>query len=132
MRTYKLRTNAEVFFCVNEKGQKNGLYVSFYSNGQLEIKCTYINGKKDGPYEEYFEDGRLLEKCVYQNDKPMYGEKAKEYRNNWEKTHHFEQMQQEFYHLLSKRKKTVSIGSVLKKASRYLADIFRKERARIR
>tara|TARA_B100001175_G_C19294926_1_gene535326 strand:- start:114 stop:653 length:540 start_codon:yes stop_codon:yes gene_type:complete len=43
----------------NEDGEENGLYKSYFENGQLEEEKTYKNGKEEGPYKSYFENGQL-------------------------------------------------------------------------
>ena len=38
---------------------------TYYENGQLQTKSTYVAGKKDGPIEWYYENGQLLAKSTY-------------------------------------------------------------------
>ena len=50
---------------VDEK--EEGVWEYYYENGQLWKKCTYQNGEKDGLYAAYYENGQLGEKCFYKN-----------------------------------------------------------------
>ena len=45
----------------------DGLYESFYFNGQLNKRCFYKLGVLNGEYEEYTEDGTLILKVKYIN-----------------------------------------------------------------
>ena len=38
-------------------GKKEGLWVYYYDNGQLDDKGTYNDGKHDGPWVSYSSDG---------------------------------------------------------------------------
>jgi antitoxin component YwqK of YwqJK toxin-antitoxin module len=38
-------------------GKKEGYWESYYSNGQLDSKGSYINGESDGNWEKYFDNG---------------------------------------------------------------------------
>ena len=42
-------------------GKREGLWFSFYDNGQLEWEGTYKDGKKDGPWVYYNKDGTVYE-----------------------------------------------------------------------
>ena len=108
---YSDEDKIERAYSVDENGNKQGPYVSFYKNGQLKVKCTYKDGKYDGPYEEYYEDGQLGIKCTYNNGKEdgpcetyygngqlnekgvyrmgerLYGKEAKEYLKEWNEKH---------------------------------------------
>lgn len=48
--------------------RKNGLYVYYYKNNKVHIKCTYINDKLYDTYIEYYENGNLKKVCNYNND----------------------------------------------------------------
>jgi len=48
-------------------GLKNGLWVKYYSNGQLENKINFKNGKPDGIIEFYFDNGQIETKLTYKN-----------------------------------------------------------------
>jgi len=49
------------------KGNKQGYWEEYYSNGQLKSKGPYINGKEDGYWEEYYDNGELYSKGNYIN-----------------------------------------------------------------
>ena len=58
VRTYydqeqtKLKTE---YFQLN--GKINGIYKSYYKNGQLYSEVNYIDNKINGIYKEYYENG---------------------------------------------------------------------------
>ena len=56
-------------YCVDENGELEGPYESYWPNGQLCVKCTYKDGKEDGPCKSYHDDGQLWEKCTYKDGK---------------------------------------------------------------
>ena len=119
---YQYKTDGVItkYFTVDKSYVKQGLYESYYNNGQLEVRCTYKNGQKDGPYEEYFEDGRLLDSYAYKKGKPLYEERAKEYIEQWKKENDFPKLQQHFNCLITKRKQRplLLFRSLLKKVFR--------------
>jgi len=49
-------------------GGKNGPVGTYYSNGQLEIKATYVAGEREGPSESYYENGQLKWKGTYNSE----------------------------------------------------------------
>lgn len=50
-----------------DTGKKEGLWVRYYDNGQLESKGKYKNGLRDGVWEDYFDNGQLYSKGLYVN-----------------------------------------------------------------
>ena len=52
-----------------KKGKKDGLWETYYENGQLLFKENYKNGKRDGLSEWYLLDGQLSEKGNYKDGK---------------------------------------------------------------
>ena len=44
---------------------EDGPYETYYKNGQLERRGTYVAGKEDGPYENYHDNGELEQKGTY-------------------------------------------------------------------
>ncbi|MFK8056870.1 MAG: toxin-antitoxin system YwqK family antitoxin [Saprospiraceae bacterium] len=50
-------------------GQKDGLWKTFHSNGQLKREGLYVLGKKEGIHKEWGETGILLVEEVFQNGK---------------------------------------------------------------
>ncbi len=57
-------------YFMNEKGQVDVLFESFFKTGGLSIKCGMKDDELHGPYESYFENGRLEKKCFYKNGRP--------------------------------------------------------------
>jgi len=53
----------------NEKGQKHGYWESYYKNGQLLSKGSFLNGKRHGDWEYYWDNGQLDYKKTYDNGK---------------------------------------------------------------
>mmetsp|Transcript_1107 Transcript_1107/g.1256 ORF Transcript_1107/g.1256 Transcript_1107/m.1256 type:complete len:170 (+) Transcript_1107:71-580(+) len=49
-------------------GKLHGENKLWYSSGQLEELCFYVEGKLEGGYTAYHENGQLLEKANYVND----------------------------------------------------------------
>jgi antitoxin component YwqK of YwqJK toxin-antitoxin module len=43
----------------------NGIKKSYFPNGQLEEELNYIDGKKNGIYKSYWENGQLEEEVNY-------------------------------------------------------------------
>ena len=65
--------------CVYKDGEYDGPLEEYYENGQLFVKCTYKEGKKDGLYESYWTNGKLCIKCIYKEGKmttELEGEKS--------------------------------------------------------
>ena len=50
-------------------GKKDGPWVSYYENGQLQSRGTFKDGKKEGPAVGYHDNGQLLIKGTYKDDK---------------------------------------------------------------
>ncbi|MEO2157788.1 MAG: hypothetical protein ABGX31_00460 [bacterium] len=46
-------------------GQWQGLYETYYFNGQLESRINYSDGEFDGPLERYYFDGKMIAKGTY-------------------------------------------------------------------
>ena len=57
----------------NDKGQKHGYWETYWGNGQLRYKGSFLNGKMHGDWESYFSNGQLDCKKTYDN-----GEEVKE------------------------------------------------------
>ena len=55
-----------------QKGKAHGLYITWYSDGQIKEKGRANNGKKQGPWIKWHENGQMYEKGTYKNDK-KYG-----------------------------------------------------------
>ena len=52
-----------------KSGKREGPWVEFYENGQLDFKGEYRNGKREGPWVEFYENGQLSIKGEYRNGK---------------------------------------------------------------
>ena len=50
-----------------KNGKKEGEWVYYYSNGQLDFKGNYKNGKEEGEWISYFSNGQLRYKGNYKN-----------------------------------------------------------------
>jgi antitoxin component YwqK of YwqJK toxin-antitoxin module len=48
---------------------KEGEYMEYYNNGNLYLKCNYINGVKDGDSYQYHENGKIFISSTYVNGK---------------------------------------------------------------
>ena len=48
---------------------KDGLYTSWYENGQKEEECTYRDGRKDGVYQSWWNNGQKLIEITYRDGK---------------------------------------------------------------
>ena len=49
----------------NAKGNREGYWEEYHSNGNLSFKGYFKDGEPDGYWEEYHLDGSLDEKCFY-------------------------------------------------------------------
>ena len=71
-RTYydpeKTRLKSEVFI---HNSKKEGIYKSYYKNGQLWEEVNYINDIENGIYNSYHENGQLRDKINYINGKKV-------------------------------------------------------------
>jgi hypothetical protein len=52
-----------------KNGKKDGPWISYHKNGQLDSKGTRKNGKKDGPWVRYHDNGQLWFKGTYKDGK---------------------------------------------------------------
>lgn len=55
-----------------QKGKAHGLYITWYSDGQIKEKGRAKNGKKQGQWTKWHENGQMYEKGNYKNDE-KYG-----------------------------------------------------------
>ena len=46
-------------------GLMNGIYKSYWNNGQLWEEVNYIDGKKEGIYKSYYQNGKLWQEVNY-------------------------------------------------------------------
>ncbi|OSZ82880.1 hypothetical protein CAP35_06345 [Chitinophagaceae bacterium IBVUCB1] len=49
---------------------KEGIHYTYYSNGKLHDKVTYVNNLKEGIFKAYDTTGRLKDSIFYKNDLP--------------------------------------------------------------
>ncbi len=47
---------------------KEGLYETWFKNGNKNVRCNYKDGKKDGLCEIWYENGNKWEECNYKDD----------------------------------------------------------------
>jgi len=52
------RDMKENYWCNYRTNTKQGLYQTWYKNGQLESRCNFIDGKFDGQMEEWHSNWR--------------------------------------------------------------------------
>lgn len=57
--------NKEVYF--EKNGKKDGIYKSYYKNGNLKEEIDYKNGVKNGVSREYYESGELEQEFNFIN-----------------------------------------------------------------
>ena len=50
---------------VNEDGTREGLYESFYENGEVESRLTFKNGLYHGLQEWFTEEGEIISQIVF-------------------------------------------------------------------
>jgi antitoxin component YwqK of YwqJK toxin-antitoxin module len=61
IKTYHNNNNKtinEEYF--ENNGKKEGIYKSYFENGQLCIEANYIDGKENGIFKSYFRNGQLF------------------------------------------------------------------------
>ena len=68
---YDLTDEIEQYFDINQiiDGKKDGLWISYYPNGQLKSETFYQNGKQEGLQREWHDNGQLMTEYFYQNGK---------------------------------------------------------------
>jgi antitoxin component YwqK of YwqJK toxin-antitoxin module len=49
----------------------DGEYNAWHSNGQQRVQCHFVNGKYNGEYKEWYPDGEVMVHGVYVNDEPL-------------------------------------------------------------
>jgi len=55
----------QTFFCANDKGVRNGPFVSLFPDGTVAINGTYKDGKLDGIWERHYPGGAIVERGAY-------------------------------------------------------------------
>lgn len=56
---------------LNEKGQRDGLWISYYENGTKWSESYYVDGLRDGHNLSFFPNGRIRYVGEYKNDKKV-------------------------------------------------------------
>ena len=51
---------------------QNGLYQSWYENGQKYMECTYLNGERHGLFQCWHKNGNKWDECMYENGVRVY------------------------------------------------------------
>jgi antitoxin component YwqK of YwqJK toxin-antitoxin module len=64
----EIKTETEHYF-EDESGKKQGEYKTWYSNGQLDIHCYYVDGILHGEYKWWYENGQPWVHCFYVDGK---------------------------------------------------------------
>ena len=62
-------------------GKREGFWISYYDNGQLNWKVNYKNGLKEGKWVSYYENGKLWSEGEYDKFGEMTGEWVSYYDN---------------------------------------------------
>lgn len=52
-----------------KNGKEEGLWIEYWSKGQLFSKGEYKNGEREGPWISYWDNGQLMEKGDFKNGK---------------------------------------------------------------
>lgn len=52
-----------------KNNKKIGLWLSYYKNNKLKEETNYILGKKEGIYKVYYQNGTLKQESIYKNNK---------------------------------------------------------------
>lgn len=60
------KLKSEVFM---NNGRKEGIYKSYWENGQIHEEINYIDDRKNGIYKSYRENGKLWSEGNYINDR---------------------------------------------------------------
>jgi antitoxin component YwqK of YwqJK toxin-antitoxin module len=54
---------------LDNNGNRQGLWGTYYKNGQLDSKGSFKDDKKDGIWEYYWDNGQLMSKGSFKDDK---------------------------------------------------------------
>ena len=58
---------------INEKNQKDSIWLGYDENGKVVSEMEYDNGKKSGIWRMYNDEGHVVFKVLYVNDKKRKG-----------------------------------------------------------
>jgi antitoxin component YwqK of YwqJK toxin-antitoxin module len=53
----------------NPKGQEEGIWEFFYSNGKIHWRTPYVGGKMDGIQEVFYGSGNIVQRIPYKEGK---------------------------------------------------------------
>jgi antitoxin component YwqK of YwqJK toxin-antitoxin module len=67
-KTYYLITEKKHNAGIIKDGKPNGLWTSWYANGQINKKLIFKDGKKDGVCESWYENGKKNAEGQFKND----------------------------------------------------------------
>lgn len=56
------KTRKENYWCNYKTNTKQGLFQTWYENGNLQCRYNYLDGKKNGLCEEYYSNGQISDK----------------------------------------------------------------------
>jgi antitoxin component YwqK of YwqJK toxin-antitoxin module len=73
----------------NSKGQEEGIWECFYSNGKIHWRTPYKEGKGDGIKEWFYENGNILSRTPYKDDKIDGTQKFYDEQGNIAETRHW-------------------------------------------
>lgn len=54
-----------LYFCANDRGVRNGPFVSLFPDETIEIIGQYKDGKLEGAWERHYPDGKVVERGAY-------------------------------------------------------------------
>ena len=75
----KLVERNGITYYINSNTPFTGSSVSYFENGQLEIKGNYKDGKRDGLWEGFHDNGQLKNRENYKDGKPTSLNGLREY-----------------------------------------------------
>lgn len=52
----------------NDEGELEGVYITYFDNGELDSKSNYKDGMLDGYYEEYYQNGQMYCQGNFEDD----------------------------------------------------------------
>jgi hypothetical protein len=62
---YRPKGNVWIKGQKNSKGQEEGIWEFFYSNGEIHWRTTYVGGKMDGIQEVFYGSGNIVQRIPY-------------------------------------------------------------------
>jgi antitoxin component YwqK of YwqJK toxin-antitoxin module len=87
MSLKEIKTKTKHYF-EDEFGNKQGEFKSWYSNGQLDIHCFYVDGNRHGEYKSWYSNGQQWAHCYYV-DGNIHGECKEWYSNGQLRWHYY-------------------------------------------